>query len=198
MKKKSKALRYIANILLSILGVFLLAFLLVSLIAPKKVVNTFGFNFYRVLTESMEPEIKINDVVIVVPVSKADLQPGDIINFETYVWDNTKQEIVAINVTHYLGAIEEEDGRTVYKTQSYTRHQDGTYDTDWLDEDGDPIDIFEEDINGRVCFTIPYLGYLIQILKSPIMIVLLVINGALIYVLVKIIKKKPKTKTGAA
>jgi signal peptidase len=194
VRKKSKTL--ILNLCLGIIGLFLLSFLLVSLLAPGKIMNVFGFNYYRVLTSSMEPEIKINDVVIVVPVSEEDLQVGDIINFETYVRNIKTQEITPINVTHFLGAITEEDGQKVYKTQSYSRRQDGTFDSDWLDENGNPTDIFANQINGRVSFKIPYLGYLIQIFKSPMMIALLAVNGILIYLLVRIAKRKPQAKTG--
>jgi signal peptidase I len=184
--------RIILKVVYILIALFFLSYILVSFIAPKNLVNVFGFKIERVLTPSMDPKIKVNDAVFVVKARAEKLKEGDIINFEAYVETKSKK-IVPITITHYLGEIFEEEGVTYYKTQSFENREIGSFDSDWVNEEGESIDITFENINGKIAFTIPYLGYLIMILQDPIMVGLIVINIGLVYIIFKLAFKKKQS-----
>jgi signal peptidase I len=184
--------RIILKVVYILIALFFLSYILVSFIAPKNLVNVFGFKIERVLTPSMDPKIKVNDAVFVVKARAEKLKEGDIINFEAYVETKSKK-IVPITITHYLGEIFEEEAVTYYKTQSFENREIGSFDSDWVNEEGESIDITFENINGKIAFTIPYLGYLIMILQDPIMVGLIVINIGLVYIIFKLAFKKKQS-----
>jgi signal peptidase I len=186
-----QTLKTTKNILFILLITYLLAYLFVSVFFPEKRISIFGYSFAVVETSSMEPEIKVNDVVCIVRANKDKLKVGDIINFNTYVKTN-KGVLAEINVTHYLG-YKAEDG-FFYKTQSYNRREEGSFDF-WYDEKGKRIEEVPTDaLIGKVAFYIPYLGHLTKIFQEPLMLMLLAINTLLIILLVVIIKnKKPES-----
>ncbi|MDD3999752.1 MAG: hypothetical protein PHX62_02505 [Bacilli bacterium] len=183
-----KVLNIIKNIIFIILILLLSFYLLISAFFPSKTISTFGFSFYRVVSSSMSPEINVNDVVCVVAIDEEDLEVGNIINFQTYT--QFEDQIREITVTHFLGNIYTEESRNTYRTQSYKHKEEDKFDS-WLDEDGNYLaGIRFEDINGKVAFRIPYLGHLIQIFQSPVMVLLLGLNVYLIVLVVKMIKRK--------
>lgn len=187
-----KALIITKKVLFIFLFVYLLAYLTVSIFFPHKRVSVFGYAFAVVETSSMEPHLKVNDVVCVVRINKDKLKVGDIINFNTYV-KTTKGKLIELNVTHYLGYISE-DG-SLYKTQGYDFRERGMFDF-WYDEKGNRIEaISSEDVVGKVAFHIPNLGFVVKIFQKPMMLMFLGINTLLIILLVVIIKDN-KTKKG--
>jgi signal peptidase I len=134
----------------------------------------------------MEPKINVDDMIVVRKTAKEDIEVGDIITFKVYIRDLGEEAIV----THYVGDIVEEDGLVVYKTMG-AQAEEGQYD-DWLDENNKEIQIVYEDIVGEVLVRLPYLGHVVKIVRSPIMLVLISINVLIIYALIKVIKYKPK------
>ncbi|HEY8395461.1 MAG TPA: hypothetical protein VIK96_01650, partial [Bacilli bacterium] len=145
------------NLIPLLIVIYLGAYLLVAIFFPVKSISVFGYSFAVVQTGSMEPKIKIKDIVCIVKTDKEDLEVGDIINFRTYVKLNTG-EIRQINVVHYLGYISED--ASFFKTQSYGRREEGSFDA-WYDENENRTDaLSSENLIGKVAFRIPYLGYL--------------------------------------
>lgn len=113
--------------------------------------NLLPFRWYHVLTDSMEPEIGTNSLVLVktyregMPVKK-----GDIITFRA---DRFGEEIV---ITHWFSHTEiNEAGQTVYRT-----HPEGS-------DVPDAYETTSEDILGVYLFHIPYAGKIALFLKSP-------------------------------
>jgi len=65
--------------------------------------NIFGYSFYYVLTESMEPEIKSGEMIIGEHIAPENLKVGDIVTYEGAVGD-VKGKII----THKIIAIKDD------------------------------------------------------------------------------------------
>ena len=171
----------IKNVIFYVLTFFLVTYILLETFAPDKTVDILGFKSYVIVTGSMEPEIMINDLVVIRKVKEENLDINDKITFFVYISEFGEE----VAVTHYIGDIEEIYGQKVYRTQS----AGGNWDT-WLDENDDQIDITFDNIEGKVVLVIPNMGDVVNILKDPISIGLIAVNGIIIYSLIKAFKRK--------
>jgi len=110
--KKNKRKKVIKYILTPIMAIILLLCIYIAyqkLILKSPNIELFGYKVYIVLTGSMEPVIKPNDLVIVKKISQEKLKEGDIITFNTNGTNTT--------VTHRIKEKVEKDGVTYYKTK---------------------------------------------------------------------------------
>ena len=163
----------------------LLAYVLLSFFSPDKVIDYFRFRPFVVLTQSMEPVINVNDIIILTKPKEEELNEGDIISFVAYIPELSERSYV----THYIAKIDVTDnGETIYKTQGEGRAV-GEYD-DWKDALGSPTDITFEDIEGVYLFKIPFIGYISVLFKSRMLLGLVIINGFLIYFTISYIRRK--------
>jgi len=162
----------------------LILYISTSLFAPKATMSIFGFRSFIVISSSMEPDIPVYDMIVIKKAKESNLETRDIITFEVYIPEVEKTSYV----THYIGEITTNDqGETIYKTQGATKAP-GDYDQ-WTDENGNPVDITFDDIDGVYMFKIPYVGHWILMLRDPIFVGLLVVNGGIIYAIYRLIKK---------
>ncbi len=129
-----------AMIFLIMLGIF----------SPAVFEEKLPYQFYNVLTNSMEPTVNVNDLVCVKSYQENHtLKKGDIITFRAERFGKP------IIITHRFSHKEmNEEGIWVYRTHP----EESTY--------LDPYDTKQEDIIGVYIFHIPYLGKLMQFLKS--------------------------------
>ncbi len=179
----------IKNIIFYILVFFLSTYIILEVFFPTKTVDILGVKSYVIISESMEPDIMVNDLIIIRNVEEEDLDISDIITFFVYIPELGEES----TVTHYIADIVEINDELVYKTQGANKNFDD-YDV-WKNENNEIIEITYDDIEGRVVLTIPYLGHAVNILKDPISIGLILINGFIIYLLVKVFKaKEPEVK----
>jgi len=102
---------------------------------------------------SMEPAIKTGALVVIKPEST--YKEGDIITFGK----DTKKDIPT---THRIVAIRAESGVAVYTTKGDANNA------------ADPKEIKQSEVIGRVLFSVPFLGYIIDFAKHPIGFILLV------------------------
>lgn len=129
-----------------------------------------------VISGSMEPTLKIGSVVVVSPAES--YQVGDIVTFRT-----GGERIPP--TTHRIEDVKVEEGELIYITKG----------------DANPIEDIEEtkegDIMGKALFSIPYLGYLVNFLKTPIGFLLLVGLPALLIIFGEVgkIYKEVKNKS---
>lgn len=180
----SKHRKHIKQVLFYLVFLLLLSYVLVDLIAPRQTVNLFGFKTYVVVSPSMEPDLMVLDVIVVIRTPAHKLEPGQAITFSAFLPALGDYDVV----THYLAAIEEVEGETIYKTQGAGLESD---DLDrWTNPDGQLVDLVYEDIIGRVWFSIPQAGKILVPLSNPVMMVMIIINIVIIVTLVKVIKKK--------
>lgn len=102
---------------------------------------------------SMEPTIKTGSLVIIKPESS--FKEGDIITFGK----DTKTEVPT---THRIIATKVESGVVIYTTKGDAN------------EDKDTRKVKQNEIIGKVIFSVPYLGYIIDFAKQPFGFALLV------------------------
>ncbi len=116
---------------------------------------------------SMEPTIRTGGIVIVMPSTTYEL--GDIITFGK----DTKTQIPT---THRIIGV---DGQGVLK--AFTTKGDAN-DTE------DPAPVRTGDVQGKVIFTLPYLGFILDFAKKPIGFVLLVGVPAMLIIFDEMVK----------
>lgn len=142
--------------------------------------NPLGLKTYSVITNSMRPKIFQGSVIFVLP--KDDYSVGDVITYKPSSGKLGAQEVES--VTHRITEIREEDEVTNYYTKGDANPaQDITPTTD-------------EEIVGRVFFTIPLLGYLVEFAKTELGLILMIIVPGVIIIyeemkkIISAIKKK--------
>lgn len=95
---------------LVIIFVPLFVFMSVVIVSPTKVHNFFGLTFYIVISESMKPDINVNDCIVIRRItSQNDVNIGDDITFI--------RESDGETVTHRVFAVEERDGQRYFITK---------------------------------------------------------------------------------
>lgn len=145
----------ILKIIYYIFGGFvaLLAILLVASTVPI----TGNVKFMIVQSGSMEPAIKTGSIVIVKSIDEYSI--GDVITFQ--------RAGEKVSVTHRIVETREVNGVTIYETQGDANNVS--------DREG----VVKKEIIGKVWFSIPYLGYIINFAKQPIGFILMIVIPSL-------------------
>lgn len=175
---KPDYLDYIKTGLFYIIAGILVLYIAISIFMPEKTVKVFGFKPYIVITESMEPDIMVFDLIIVKNPKIDELEVDDIITFYADMNYDGEKDVI----THYIYSINEnDDGDLIFRTNGYFENEADTFPDYWL--------LGEDDILGQHALTIPKLGYLVQFVKSPFGIAALVVNAGVIAGIIYLIKK---------
>ena len=111
---------------------------------------------------SMEPTIKTGSVAIVKP--EADYFIGNIVTFGE---DSRRQ----IPTTHRIYGVREEGGKTYFTTKGDAN------------EEPDPAETEESEVIGKVIFSVPYAGYILDFARQPLGFTLLIGVPATIVIL---------------
>ena len=164
-KEKTKILKRIMEIIAIIL-IYNIILIIVSSINGKNF-NILGYKAYVINTNSMEPTIKVGDIVIIKKVKVEKLNQGDVITF-------TQEGEV---ITHRITKIDVEESGTKYITKGDNNNTEDT------------IKVEHEDILGKEILTIPQLGKVMQLLNNKI-ILLIIILIILIWAFIRIQKKE--------
>lgn len=173
MEKTKKNLgKKILSLMFYVIIIFLILYIMVSLFLPKQTVNIFGFKPYVVITNSMEPELMKDDLIFVKSPNYEELTKGDIITFYGDLYLDGEIDIV----THYINSITEVDGVRYYRTNGYQLPVDN-----WV--------LNDEDILGSYLFKIPFLGNIVNFVKSPFGIAAVAVNVGVIIAIVILLKK---------
>ena len=153
----------IAKKVIEIIAIILIYnIILIALSSANKisVVNILGYKSYIIKTNSMEPTISINDVVITKKVKKEKIKKGDVI---TFLQDG---EVI----THRITQIEDNGN---YTTKGDNNNIEDTF------------KITYENIEGKHILTIPYLGKIVQALDNKIVFLIITLI-ILIFMLITI------------
>ena len=178
--KSSKNLYRLGKILSTIICIIIL-FLIIynvtlmieSYMNPNELPSFLGIKSFVIVSESMEPTIMTNDVIFITDASEENLKVGDIISFRTGDYINT----------HRIVRIEEQNGEEVYITKGDNNKT----------EDRTPVRF--HDIQGKYLFRLPGFGKVIEILKSKVTLVVLLIFLVIIsYHEVRVSKRRLKRK----
>ncbi len=100
--------------------------------------GTFGFKPTVLVSGSMQPALDVGDIVLVKKVNPQAIREGDIIKFK---------ESEGTSVIHRVVAINNEEGQRTFQTKGDANSE----------PDRDPV--YEYQIEGRVIYTIPKLGW---------------------------------------
>lgn len=166
-KKKLKVKPKIVNWVFRFISFVLSCYILGMLFFPDTMINLTGFQFYTVLTGSMEPIIPTYSLVLSKKINSDDeLVPGKIITFHA---NRLGEDIV---LTHTLAKTEMQDnGRLRYFTQAYAYEGLDDYET------------YRQDIVGIYVMHVPFLGKIVLFLQSqyawfiiPIVVVILFLS----------------------
>lgn len=133
---------------IAIILIYNIILIVISSANKVNVINLFGYKSYIIKTNSMEPTININDVVITKKVEKQDIKIGDVI---TFLQDG---EVI----THRITQISE-NGE--YSTKGDNNNIEDTF------------KITYENIEGKQILIIPYLGKIVQLLDNKIVFLII-------------------------
>lgn len=177
--KKKETSKFIGTILFFVVTGLLLFYIMIEALLPTMTIKIFQFKPFVVITESMEPVLNVNDMVIAMNPNLDNLEVGDIITFEADIDYNGTKEYV----THYIHSISTDgNGDRIFRTNRYG----STVPDTWILKD--------QDVIGAYWFHIPAIGVVLQFLKSPFGIAAVGVNIAIIAVIVFIVKSDKKGK----
>ena len=151
----------------------LILILLVWVYINTRSIKTFNYETFIIVSESMEPNINVGDIIIINKNSTDDIQEDDIITFEK------KGEYI----THRVKEIKEQYGNKKYITKGDNNNI----------EDVEEVDFSE--IKGKVIFKIPYIGLIILKISKPKNLIIILIIFLLLYRIA--LKKDDKHKERA-
>ena len=152
-------------------AICLLSLVVISAIFVAPSIITGSTKFLIVLSGSMDPLMRVGDVLVISHVAPEDVDAGDIIAFK----DPSGRENVII--THRAVEVieEEHEDETNNNTSSFSLSFKTKGDAC---EDPDQFVVPDEDIVGKAVFLIPFLGYLFHYARETVVFVALVIIPA--------------------
>ena len=133
--------------------VFMLAVISLGALLMVSLVPVAHIQVKVVKSGSMEPTIKTGGIVIDRPATS--YRVGDIVTFGA----DTKTQIPT---THRIVGVEGEGATTVFVTKGDAN------------EENDPVATRVGDVHGKVIFTMPYVGYILDFARQPLGFALLV------------------------
>lgn len=156
-----------AAIALILVSVFVL--LSVVLTPAGQVPQVLGYSVFRVMTGSMEPEIREDSLLVVKKTPPEDIVPGDVISF----FSPDPMLEGAVN-THRVVRIEKENGRTQFITKGDANVIEDIYPTD------------ASALVGRVVFQSYGLGKAVSLLANPLVFGIIILLPLLIILLMNL------------
>lgn len=155
--KVSNVKEKIAFIIVAFFVVYNLIIIAQKVVSPENIPDFFGYKNFIVSSGSMLPYLKVGDLIVT--KNDQDINKGDIITF---------YEENAV-VTHRVIDVIEENGQVKYKTKGDANtSEDKNY-------------IFNENIEGKLVFRIPFVGKIVMFLQSRIGILVTTVLLLLIF-----------------
>ena len=156
-----------AAIALILVSVFVL--LSVVLTPAGQVPQVLGYSVFRVMTGSMEPEIRENSLLVVKKTPPEDIVPGDVISF----FSPDPMLEGAVN-THRVVRVEKENGRIQFITKGDANVIEDTY----------PVDASA--LVGKAVFKSYWLGKAVSLLANPLVFGIIILLPLLIILLMNL------------
>ena len=113
------------------------------MIAPR-----FGWHINIVYGGSMESAMDVGSLAVIPPVDPQDVKVGDIITFK---WRGSEAL-----TTHRVVDVANDEGSLMFTTKGDAN------------EDPDSLGVPPEDVVGRVWMTVPYAGYAMDYIRTPL------------------------------
>lgn len=178
----TKVFLYSILLILILVGIiFLLYFIDMQSNLKKGISKQPLFGAYVIISPSMVPTIKVYDAIIIKRAEPEELEVGDIITFLS-----NDARYSGLTITHRIVGIEKsKTGEVYFRTKGDNNNTE------------DSSLVKGEDINGKVIFKIPKIGYIQHLLTNAVGWVLLIVVpclGVVIYDILKIFKSLKKRK----
>lgn len=156
-----------AAIALILASVFVL--LSVVLTPAGQVPQVLGYSVFRVMTGSMEPEIRSDSLLVVKKIPPEEIAPGDVISF----FSPDPMLEGAVN-THRVVRVEKENGRIQFITKGDANVIEDTY----------PVDASA--LVGKAVFKSYWLGKTVSLLANPLVFGIIILLPLLIILLMNL------------
>ena len=156
-----------AAIGLILVSVFVL--LSVVLTPAGQVPQVLGYSVFRVMTGSMEPEIRSDSLLVVKKIPPEEIAPGDVISF----FSPDPMLEGAVN-THRVVRVEKENGRIQFITKGDANVIEDTY----------PVDASA--LVGKAVFKSYWLGKTVSLLANPLVFGIIILLPLLIILLMNL------------
>lgn len=149
--------------ILNIFKIVLLAILIIFVIATayQKVIpnypSVFGFRTFSIITSSMEPKLKIGDVILIKEQKTSSYKVGDIITFKGMSGDLSGKI-----VTHEIVGVTKESGRKIFYTKGIKNISN------------DPA-VYEEQVLGKYIYKFKLFSLIEKIMSTKIGFILIII-----------------------
>ena len=155
----------------AIVLIFVSVFVLLSVVLTPagQVPQVLGYSVFRVMTGSMEPEIREDSLLVVQKTPPEDIAPGDVISF----FSPDPMLEGAVN-THRVVRIEKENGRTQFITKGDANVIEDTY----------PVDASA--LVGRAVFKSYALGKTVSLLSNPLVFGTIILLPLLVILLMNL------------
>ncbi|NCA67789.1 MAG: signal peptidase I [Clostridia bacterium] len=172
LKKAIKPLK----IMLSIFIMALLLYMALTAFLPKVAERWLPLKHYVIVSDSMDPDIKRGDIVIIKNPSYDKLKTDDIISFYVDANLDGNKEIV----THYIYSVElDNSGERIYRTINAKK------------EAPDSWSLKDADIIGQSVYTLPKIGKFMMFAQSSIGRLTMIFNLLIIIMIVYLLDYKP-------
>ena len=155
-----------------ILNILIILFIINLILSFEENTHIFGIYMFNIVSESMEPTLKINDVVVVKKCEATQLQKGDIITFQ-------------------------QDGRTIShrilditKDKNIIKFRTKGDNNEIPDSDLIP----ESQVYGKVLFSIKKIGKIISYIQNIRGLINIVFFVIIVYILVSLRDKQKNTR----
>lgn len=158
IKTTAKVTKKIIHVKLMLLVLMILPLAVFTLLTSKSSILA-GIRSMVVLSGSMEPTMHVGSVVYVMPQST--YSKGDIISFTNDA---------GATVTHRIAEITKSNGTTVYQTKGDANKVQ------------DSQSVSTKNVIGKMFISIPYVGFVIEWLKTPAGFLIAVILPTVIFV----------------
>jgi len=153
------SLKYIGRIIYWM--IFITLILIAGLVAVSALDIPGNYKLFTVQSGSMEPEVLKGSIVVIKP--QADYTKGDVITI-------SEPENPKVSLTHRIVAIEKKEGKILYTTKGDANK---TADTEKRPQ---------ENVIGKVLFSVPYAGYPVSYGKTRDGLIFLVVIPATIII----------------
>ncbi len=160
MKKVFKKVWKVISTILIVLMIAITLFLVVFKIVGETP-SVFGYNLFYIVTGSMEPTVKVGDIILSEKVETSALKEGDVVTF-----NGESGELEGKIVTHRIVSIYEENGETYIITKGDANTAN------------DPPHKAECVVAVMKC-KIPLLGSLVKFINTPLGFVVLIVTPLL-------------------
>ena len=155
-----------------ILNILIILFIINLILSFEENTHILGIYIFNIVSESMEPTLDINDVVVVQKCEPSQLQIGDIITFQ-------QNESI---ISHRIINITKEKGNLKFQTKG---DNNKIPDANLLES---------EQVYGKVIFTIRKIGKVVNYIQNARGFINIVIFAVIVYILVSLRDKQKNNR----